>query len=97
MVELPAGAPKLEELLVDTAKMPWREKSLKGISEKMLWRDEASGASIALIRFAQGAGIPEPHLHAANQFMFCLKGRYEYTKTGVVLSRVKATLAVPVE
>ena len=32
MVKLPEGAPKLEETLVDTAKMPWREKSLKDIS-----------------------------------------------------------------
>ena len=44
------------------------------------------GASIALIKFDKGAGIPQPHLHAANQFMFCLKGKYEYTSTGVVLT-----------
>jgi quercetin dioxygenase-like cupin family protein len=66
--------------------MPWREKSLKGISEKMLWRDEKTGASIALIKFAEGAGIPQPHFHASNQFMFCLKGKYEYTSTGVTLT-----------
>jgi 2,4'-dihydroxyacetophenone dioxygenase len=53
MVKLPEGAPKLEEILIDTGKMPWREKSLKGISEKMLWRNEETGASIALIRFAK--------------------------------------------
>ena len=75
MVKLPDGAPKLEELLVDTAKMPWREKSLKGISEKMLWRNEETGASIAMIRFAKGAGIPQPHYHASNQFMICLSGK----------------------
>ena len=57
MINLPKDAPKLEEILVDTAKMPWREKSLKGVSEKMLWRNEESGASIAMIRFAKGAGI----------------------------------------
>ncbi len=54
MIKLPEGAPKLDEILVDTAKMPWREKSLKGISEKMLWRNEETGASIAMIRFAKG-------------------------------------------
>ena len=85
-MNLPKGAPKLEEILVDTGKVPWREKSLKGISEKMLWRDEATGASIAMIKFAKGSGIPQPHLHASNQFMFCLKGKYEYTKTGVTLT-----------
>jgi quercetin dioxygenase-like cupin family protein len=81
----PADAPKLEELLIQSDSMPWREKSLKGISEKMLWRNEETGASIALIKFDKGAGIPQPHYHASNQFMFCLRGHYEYTATGVAL------------
>jgi quercetin dioxygenase-like cupin family protein len=85
-MNMPKDAPRLEETLIQSDAMPWREKSLKGISEKMLWRNEETGASIALIKFAKGAGIPEPHLHAANQFMICLSGRYEYTKTGVVLT-----------
>ncbi len=51
IMQLPAGAPSLEEILVQTNDMPWREKSLKGVHEKMLWRDEATGASVALIRF----------------------------------------------
>src|SRR5262245_16400914 len=86
MVKMPDGAPKLDEILLQTDTIPWREKSLKGVSEKMLWRNEQTGATIALIRFAKGAGIPEPHLHSSNQFMFCLQGRYEYTGTGVVLT-----------
>ena len=65
--------------------MTWREKSLAGVSEKMLWRDESTGASIGLIKFSKGASIPKPHSHAANQFMFCLSGKYEYTSTGVTL------------
>jgi quercetin dioxygenase-like cupin family protein len=77
--------PDLGEILIQSEEMPWREKSLKGISEKMMWRDEDTGASIALIKFDAGAGIPEPHKHASNQFMFCLSGRYEYTSTGVTL------------
>ena len=85
-MNLPAGAPSLEEILIQSDNIPWREKSLKGIHEKMLWRNESTGASIALIKFDKGAGIPEPHLHAANQFMFCLKGRYEYTATKTVLT-----------
>ena len=84
--KMPANAPDLAEILIQTSEMPWREKSLKGVSEKMLWRNEATGASIALIRFAKGAGIPAPHRHASNQFMFCLQGKYEYTSTGVVLT-----------
>ena len=76
----------LEELLLQSRDMPWRAKSLKGVHEKMLWRDEASGASIALIKFDKGAGIPAPHSHASNQFMYCLEGKYEYTKTKTVLT-----------
>ena len=84
MIQMPKGAPSLAEILIDTDKMPWREKSLKGISEKMLWRNEETGASIAFIRFAKGSGIPAPHLHASNQFMICLSGKYEYTSTGEI-------------
>jgi quercetin dioxygenase-like cupin family protein len=83
---LPKDAPGLDEILIQSESMPWRAKSLKGIHEKMLWRNEETGASIALIKFDAGAGIPAPHLHAANQFMFCLKGRYEYLPTKVVLT-----------
>ena len=49
MIKLPEGAPNLEEILIQSEKIAWREKSLKGIHEKMLWRNEETGASIALI------------------------------------------------
>ncbi|MGO4714614.1 cupin domain-containing protein [Bradyrhizobium sp. 2TAF24] len=81
----PPGMPSLAEILIQTADMPWRAKSLAGVHEKMLWRNDETGASIALIRFDKGASIPTPHLHASNQFMFCLQGHYEYTSTGVTL------------
>jgi 2,4'-dihydroxyacetophenone dioxygenase len=80
------GAPAMLELLLQSEAMEWRPKSLPGLFEKMLWRDEQTGASIALIRFDKGTSIPTPHLHASNQFMFCLKGKYEYTSTNVVLT-----------
>jgi 2,4'-dihydroxyacetophenone dioxygenase len=83
---MPSGMPSLDEVLLQSNDMPWRAKSLPGVSEKMLWRDEQGGSSIALIKFDKGARIPQPHLHASNQFMFCLKGKYEYTKTGVTLT-----------
>lgn len=86
MTKLPKGAPDLQEILIQSTDMPWREKSLKGVHEKMLWRNEETGASIALIKFDKGSGIPSPHYHASNQFMFCLSGRYEYTSTGVTLT-----------
>lgn len=75
-----------EELLLHADELPWRAKSLPGLSQKMLWRDEDTGASIALVRFERGAGIPSVHAHASNQFMFCLSGRYVYTGTGKVLT-----------
>lgn len=78
--------PATGETILRTAELAWREKSLPGISEKMLWRHPQTGASIALIRFAAGAGIPEPHRHASNQFMYCLSGAYEYTASGLVLT-----------
>ena len=77
--------PDMQELLIQSEDMEWREKSLEGVSEKMLWRDEETGASIALIRFDKGAGLPQPHKHASNQFMYCFSGHYEYTSTGVTL------------
>jgi 2,4'-dihydroxyacetophenone dioxygenase len=79
------SANSLPEILLQADQMEWRAKSLTGVFEKMLWRDTATGASIALIRFAKGASIPKPHSHASNQFMFCLSGKYEYTATGVTL------------
>lgn len=82
---MPPGAPNLEEILIDSAAMSWRPKSLQGVHEKMLWRDDETGASVALIKFDKGASIPQPHLHASNQMMFCLSGHYEYIPTGVVL------------
>ena len=39
---LPAGMPKLDEVLLKSEEMEWRPKSLKGLYEKVLWRDDAS-------------------------------------------------------
>lgn len=75
----------INEVLLSADKFPWRAKSLAGVHEKMLWRDEEGGNSIALIRFEKGASIPAPHSHASNQFMYCLSGHYEYTETNTVL------------
>jgi 2,4'-dihydroxyacetophenone dioxygenase len=78
--------PPSGEVLIETDGMPWQAKSLAGLAQKMLFRDQESGASIALVRFEKGSGIPEPHAHASNQFMYCLSGRYEYTDSGLVLT-----------
>jgi 2,4'-dihydroxyacetophenone dioxygenase len=73
------------EVLLATGDLEWREKSLQGLWEKRLWQDELTEASIALVRFDKGAGIPERHEHASNQFMFCLAGEYEYLDSGLIL------------
>ncbi|TDD50485.1 cupin domain-containing protein [Kribbella antibiotica] len=77
----------LRELLLQTEDLNWVEKSLDGLSHKMLWRDPETEASIALVRFEKGSGIPSEHKHASNQFMFCLSGRYVYVPTGVTLTK----------
>ncbi|MBP2327883.1 quercetin dioxygenase-like cupin family protein [Kibdelosporangium banguiense] len=76
----------LEEILLRTRDLEWVDKTLAGLSHKMLWRDEETGASIALVRFEKGSGIPSRHAHASNQFMYCLSGRYTYTPTGITLT-----------
>ena len=76
----------LTEIILQSQSMEWRPKSLRGLYEKMLWRNEETGASIALIKFEKGVSIPIPHSHASNQLMYCLEGKYEYTSTGVVLT-----------
>jgi quercetin dioxygenase-like cupin family protein len=77
----------LREVLLQTEDLEWVEKSLAGLSHKMLWRDPETEASIALVRFEQGSGIPSEHTHASNQFMFCLSGRYVYLPTGTTLTK----------
>ncbi len=48
------------KLLVKAEQMEWRPKSLPGLHEKMLWRDEETGASMALIRFEKGVRYSGP-------------------------------------
>lgn len=77
---------KFREILLQTNDMDWVDKTLEGLSQKMLWRDEETETSIALVRFQKGAGIPSRHSHASNQFMFCLKGKYTYIPTQITLT-----------
>jgi len=81
-----ANPQRAAEILLDSQAMEWQPKARPGLYEKLLWKDEATGASVALIRFAKGLSFPTPHSHASNQFMFCLQGKYEYTPSGVTLT-----------
>ncbi|WP_250505477.1 cupin domain-containing protein [Bowdeniella massiliensis] len=73
------------ERKVSESDLEWEEKSLKGCFEKTFFRHEETGATIALIKFEKGAGIPILHEHASNQFMYMLSGKYEYPESGIVL------------
>jgi quercetin dioxygenase-like cupin family protein len=77
---------RFSEILLQTHDLDWVDKTLAGLSHKMLWRNDQTGASIALVRFAKCTGIPSRHAHASNQFMFCLSGRYTYVPTGLTLT-----------
>lgn len=63
----------------------WRAGKVAGLREKVLWEAAPGDASITLLRFDRGAGIPEAHKHASNQFMYCLSGSYAYESSGLVL------------
>jgi 2,4'-dihydroxyacetophenone dioxygenase len=64
----------------------WEPQQIPGLEVKMLWEEYQDGPSVALLRFAQGAGISRAHVHASNQFMYCLSGRYAYTASGIILT-----------
>lgn len=80
------AAYRFREILLETGDLDWVDKTLAGLSQKALWRNEDTGASITLVRFEKGSGIPSRHSHASNQFMFCLSGRYTYVPTAVTLT-----------
>lgn len=64
----------------------WEALGSPGASIKMLWQNPETGASIALFRVNKGSGVPTRHVHASNQFMYCLKGRYRYITSDIVLT-----------
>lgn len=67
-----------KEIVVDPEKKEWETIKIPGIKIKYLFKDEKTGGSMALLQFEKGAGMPEPHLHASNQFMYVIKGRFSY-------------------
>lgn len=75
-----------KELLIselDPDKWVFVEKT--GFRLYPLWKNEGTGASIALLDVPEGSGVPVKHVHASNQFMYCLEGEYEYTDSGLIL------------
>ena len=57
-----------------------------GLRQYFLFKNEETGASIAILDFPKGVGIPEKHSHASNQSMICMEGEYHYTDSEIVLT-----------
>ncbi len=77
----------LKELLIQADTDEGYEKlGAPGITIKILWENGETGFSIALFKVEKGAGVPERHTHASNQFMYCLRGRYRYTDSNILLT-----------
>jgi 2,4'-dihydroxyacetophenone dioxygenase len=72
------GFEKVNKVPGETSKLFWS----KGLIEGRTVQDDAS---MHMVRFAKGAGIPTPHAHASTQFMYCVSGRYLYKSSGLVL------------
>jgi anti-sigma factor ChrR (cupin superfamily) len=61
--------------VVDVRNMPWKEIA-PGVKLKVLWRDEASGASTVLFSFAPGTRAPM-HEHMGVEQTFVIEGSFE--------------------
>ena len=84
---MPAGMPSLDEVLLQSNDMPWRAKSLQGRVGKDAVARRGDRRVDRTDPVREGRRHPGSRTcHASNQFMFCLKGKYEYTKTGVTLT-----------
>ena len=80
-------AKRTKELLIPQNKLdPKKWKTTPaGFQIYTLWQHPETGATISLFKCPKGSGVPVRHVHASNQFMYCLEGEYAYTATGVVL------------
>ena len=75
-----------EEILVDELDPDkWVIVEQTGFRLYQFWEHPETGASIVLFDVPKGSGVPIKHAHASNQFMYCLKGEYEYTDSGLIL------------
>ena len=82
-IRTPVGEVLVRREDLDPAK--WLEFPEHGFRGYVLWENPETGASIALLEFRAGATNPDRHVHASNQFMYCLEGEYEYLSSNVTL------------
>ncbi|MGW4340984.1 cupin domain-containing protein [Rhodococcus koreensis] len=77
------------ELLIERTDLrddQWIDYPDYGLRQYFLYKNEDTGASIALLEFEPGGRIPTKHIHASNQFMYCVEGDYEYVDSGLRLA-----------
>jgi len=77
------------ELLINPAEInekDWLEFPEYKFRQFFFWKNTELGNSFALLEFEKGGGIPTRHLHASNQFMYCISGKYEYTSSNLILT-----------
>lgn len=80
---------KTLETLVNLAELDphkWIDFPEYGFRQYFLFRNEQTGASIAILEYQPGGRIPVKHAHASNQFMYCLEGEYEYLDSKLTLT-----------
>ena len=78
------------EVLIETAQLAdenWLDFPDYGFKQYFLWKNEETSATVALLDFEEGGGVPMKHTHASNQFMYCLDGEYAYTDSDLVLTK----------
>ena len=78
------------EVLIETAQLDdenWLDFPDYGFKQYFLWKNEETSATVALLVFEEGGGVPMKHTHASNQFMYCLDGEYAYTDSDLVLTK----------
>lgn len=71
--------------LKDVTEDQWVTFPEYGFRQYFFWKHPTTGASIAVLEFDAGGGVPVKHSHASNQFMYCLEGEYEYTENNLIL------------
>ena len=80
---------KTLETMVNTAELDptkWIDFPDYGFRQYFLFKNEATGASVAILEYQPGGKIPVKHSHASNQFMYCLEGEYEYVDSKLTLT-----------
>lgn len=89
MAQPPVPFETLEILIhqADIKDEDWIDFPDYGFKQYFLFKNEDTGASIALLKYDKGGGIPTKHTHASNQFMYCLEGDYEYTDSKLRLKK----------